>query len=136
MVPKRMIGKSAGGFRRLSRSEKAGNDGIDETPPSQAIGAHGMLEAGRAFAHHKIAQSFRKEKLIAGRYNSSIADSLKGEEGVKGPVEEKEVSRKGAEYAKAAKEGRDFHFAFPCAFVPLCRMGYFDFSTPSKPFHK
>jgi hypothetical protein len=131
-----MIGKSTSGFRRWSRSEKAGNDGIDETPPSQGIGARGTLAAGRPLAHHKITQPFKKEKLAAGRYNSSIADSLKGEEGVKEPVEEKKVSRKGAEYAKAAKERRDFHFAFPCAFVPLCRMGYFDFSTPSKPFRK
>jgi hypothetical protein len=43
-----MIGKSTGGFRRLSRSEKAGNDGIDETPPSQGIGARATLATGRA----------------------------------------------------------------------------------------
>jgi hypothetical protein len=61
---------------------------------------------------HKIAQSFKKEKLVTGRYNSSIAGSLKGEGGVKEPVEEKEVSRKGAKYAKAAKERSDFHLAF------------------------
>jgi hypothetical protein len=83
MVPKRMIGKSTDGFHRLSRSEKAGNEGIDETPPSQRIGARRTLPTGRALAHHKIAQTFRKEKLVADRYNIRIAGSLKGERGVK-----------------------------------------------------
>jgi hypothetical protein len=113
MVPKTMIGKRTGGFRRLSRSEKAGNDGIEETPPSQrgsAPARRSPLDGRRG--PHKIAQSFKKEKLIAARYNSSIAGSLKGEEGVKEPVEEKEVSRKGAKYAKAAKERSDSHLAF------------------------
>jgi hypothetical protein len=85
---------------------------------------------------HKIPQSFENEKLVTGRYNSSIAGSQKGEEGVKEPVEEKEVSRKGAKYAKAAKEGSDFRLVFPCALVLLCGMSCFDFSTPSKPIRK
>jgi hypothetical protein len=34
-----MIGKSMKGFCRLSSTEKAGNVGIDETPPSQGIRA-------------------------------------------------------------------------------------------------
>jgi hypothetical protein len=67
MVPKTTIGKSTGGFRRLSRSEKAGNDGIDETPPGHGIGARATLAAERALGHHKIAQSFKNEKLMPSK---------------------------------------------------------------------
>jgi hypothetical protein len=63
MIPKRMIGKRRNGFRRLGGAEKTEDVAIDEIPPSQVIGARVTLAAGRALAHHKIAQSFRKEKL-------------------------------------------------------------------------
>jgi len=42
------------------------------------------------------------------------------------------VSRQGAEYAKAAKEREDFHFAVPRDFATLRhRVSCFDFFTPS-----
>jgi hypothetical protein len=58
------MGRSTDGFRRSSRNEKAGNAGIDKTPPPQGIAAHGTVAAGRALDRHKIAQSFKKEKLL------------------------------------------------------------------------
>ena len=45
---------------------------------------------------------------------------------------DKAVSRKVAKHAKAAKERKEFHFALPCAFVPLCGMSCFDSFTPSQ----
>jgi hypothetical protein len=64
MIPKRMIGKSRNGFRRMGETEKAENVAIDEIPPSRGIGVRVTLAAGRALAHHKIAQSIKKEKLM------------------------------------------------------------------------
>jgi hypothetical protein len=59
-----MIGKSTDGLRHSRRTEEAGNEGINETPPNQGISTRGTLAAGRALVPHKITQSFKKEKLM------------------------------------------------------------------------
>jgi hypothetical protein len=59
-----MLGKSRDGFQRWSRTEKAENEGIDETPPGQGIGARRTAAVGRALGCSKIAQSLKKEKLL------------------------------------------------------------------------
>jgi hypothetical protein len=62
-----MIGKSTDGFRRLSRTEKAGNEGINETPPSQGIGVHGTLAVGRASGASQDTAVIRERKADQGK---------------------------------------------------------------------
>jgi hypothetical protein len=57
-----MIGRSRDGFRRLSRSEKAGIEGIDETSPSQGIGAHRTVAAGRALGRSQDSAVVQERK--------------------------------------------------------------------------